>query len=178
MKQVSYRIKIFFLPLLLGLFLFAGCSLLPVEHLGTDSGDKRLEFETVYKGYVYYDEGNFFGAYIGYKYPENTFINSQEQLETFFQNSGISFESSDIDFEEYMLFVTRHDTVSDSEKIKPYDILEISCNEEILDVVIKNSDSGTIEPRRHKWPCFYNISKIRKSDFPYEPRDFLMHAVQ
>ena len=68
--------------------------------------------------------------------------------------------------------------VSDSEKIKPYDILEISCNEEILDVVIKNSDSGTIEPQRHKWPCFYNISKIRKSDFPYEPRDFLMHAVQ
>lgn len=74
MKQVSYRIKIFFLPLLLGLFLLAGCSLLPVERLGTDS--------------------------------------------------------------------------------------------------------GTIEPRRHKWPCFYNISKIRKSDFPYEPRDFLMHAVQ
>lgn len=145
----------------------------PVEKLNTDSNDPRLEFETVHKELLYVDIDDWFVLNLGYKYPENTFINDQEQLEKFFQNSGIYFDSSNIDFNEYMLLV---EGGWDIERYKTYDIYEISYNSKVLDVLTDFSNSETyVNHDKSKKMCYYVILKIKKSEFPYEPRDYLRH---
>lgn len=167
--------KIVFLSIIIGLLLFGGtgCNPSPIEKLNTDSSDPKLEFETVHKEIVYVDKNDWFVLNIGYKYPENTFINSPEQLEKFFQNSKIFFDSSDIDFNEYMLYV---DSAWDIETLKTYDIFEISYNSKVFDALIDYTNSKTYENHdENKKLCYYIILKIKKSEFPYEPRDYLRH---
>ncbi len=158
------------------LFGITGCSA-PIERISTAKDDSYVEFETLYKVVKLYDNDNYFGyTCYGYKHPENTIIDTEEQLQIFFDNSGLYFDSSDIDFNEYMIFV---DSRACRGNTGLYNIIKISNNDNTLDILFESDDSDendSIYPPEGMYAVSFNISKIKKCDFPYEPRDYLSHV--
>lgn len=165
---MKYFYKSLFL-LILSFSLLSGCAF-SVEKIGVSKDDPRIEFETFDKGFVYLEEQNFIAQKSGY--DDEVIINNNEDLENLENELGVSF-SEDVDFDEYMLFVNFSGNFGKMSKLSSLDIKEIAYNDDILEVIISYENSETIEVQDGKWLCFYNISKIKKSDFPYESRDFL-----
>lgn len=164
--------KCFYKSLLLFILSFSllsGCAF-NVEKIGVSADDPRIEFETYDKGFVYVEEQNFIAQKSGY--DDEVIINNNEDLENLENELGVSF-SEDVDFDEYMLFVNFSGNFGKMPKLSSFDIKEIAYNDNLLEVIISYENSETVEIEDGKWLCFYNISKIKKSDFPYKSRDFL-----
>lgn len=165
---MKYSYKIFFL-LILCLNLLSGCAF-SVEKIGVTDDDPRVNFETFDKGFTYLEYNNYTPQKSGY--DDEVIIDTLEELEELESELGVCF-SKDIDFNEYMLYATFSGNFGYSPKIASYDIKEIAYNDNVLTVIIDYDNSETIEVGKGEWACFYNISKIKKSDFPYESRDYI-----
>lgn len=151
--------------------LLSGCVLpFSVKKSGVTADDPRIEFETFDKGFAYIEKQNFIFQKSGY--DDEVIINNQEDLEELENELGVYF-SEDVDFDEYMLYVTFSGNFGSMTKLASYDIKEIAYNDDVIVVIINFDNSETIEVEEGEWLCFYNISKIKKSDFPYEKRDYL-----
>lgn len=153
---------------LLCIFLMSGCGY-NTELIGISKEDPRLEFETFAKGFTEVERKNFISRKSGY--DEGVIIDSQEDFRQLEENLGIDFDQ-EVDFDEYMLFANYEGNIGFEFKVKSFDITEIAYNDTLLQVKISYENSETVEAKQGEWICFYNISKIKKSDFPYEPRDF------
>lgn len=162
------KYKILFLVTLC-VCLLSGC-LSPVEKIGVTADDPRIEFETFSKGFTFIEENNFIAQKSGY--DNEVIINNQEELEEL-ENNLETFLPIDIDFDEYMLYATFSGNFGSMSKLSSYDIKEIAYNDDIMVVIINYDNSETFNIKNGEWLCFYNISKIKKSDFPYESRDYL-----
>lgn len=165
---MKYSFKILYLAILC-VFLFSGCAF-TVEKIGVTADDPRIEFETFEKGFAYIERNNYIAQKSGY--DDEVIINTQEDLEELESKLGV-YLSKDIDFDEYMLYVTFSGNFGKMSKLSSYEIKEIAYNDNILTVIIDYDNSETVEAENEEWICFYNISKIKKSDFPYESRDYL-----
>lgn len=165
---MKHLYKTIFLSILC-IFLLSSCAFSAVP-IGVNDDDPRIKFETFAKGFSYVDKKNFISQKSGY--DDEVIINNQEDLESLESKLDIEF-SEDIDFEEYMLYANFDGNIGNKSKITSYNIKEIAYNENIIVVIINYDNSETIEAEDGEWLCFYNISKIKKEDFPYEPRDFL-----
>ena len=163
----SYK---FLCLIIISISLLSGCSIFSVEKIGVTADDPRIEFETYDKGFAYIERNNYIAQKSGY--DDEVIINTQEDLEELESELGVYF-SEDVDFDEYMLFVTFTGNFGKMSKLSSFDINEIAYNDDILVVMIKYDNSETIEVENEEWICYYNISKIKKSDFPYEKRDYL-----
>lgn len=143
-----------------------------VSMVGITEDDPRISFETFAKGFTYVERKNFIAQSSGY--DDEVIINDITGLEKLEKELNVDFDETDIDFDEYMLYINFEGNWGDEgRKIVSYDIDEIGYNDNILVVIIDYNNSETIETKKGEWLCFYNISKIKKSDFPYESRDFL-----
>lgn len=162
----SYK---FLCLIIISISLFYGC-IYPVEKIGVDDDDPRIEFETFEKGFTNLKSNNYIALKSGY--DDEVIINTQDDLEELESELGVYF-SKDIDFDEYMLYVTFSGNFGKMSKLSSYDINEIAYNDDIIVVKISYDNSETIEAENGEWLCFYNISKIKKSDFPCESRDYL-----
>lgn len=151
--------------------LLSGCALpFAVEKIGVTADDPRIEFETFDKGFTHLENNNWIANKSGY--DDEVIINNQEDLEELGNELGVYF-SDDVDFDEYMLYATFTGNFGSMNKLASYDIKEIAYNDDIIVVIINFDNSETVEIEEGEWICFYNISKIKKSDFPYEKRDYL-----
>ncbi|MBQ8825423.1 MAG: hypothetical protein IJZ64_09430 [Ruminococcus sp.] len=139
--------------------------------IGITEDDPRISFETFAKGFTYLERKNFIAQSSGY--DDEVIIDNYDDLEMLEQKLDTDFDESEIDFDEYMLYINFEGNFGDKRKIVSYDIDEIGYNDNVLVVIIDYDNSETIETEEGEWLCFYNISKIKKSDFPYESRDFL-----
>lgn len=155
--------------IIISVSLLSGC-LYPVEKIGVSDDDPRIEFETFEKGFTKLESNNYIALKSGY--DDEVIINDRKDLEELENELGVDF-SKDIDFDEYMLYVTFSGNFGKMSKLSSYDINEIAYNDDIIVVIISYDNSETIEAENGEWLCFYNISKIKKSDFPYESRDYL-----
>lgn len=157
----------------LGILLLTGCAgpLSDVTYSGVTDEDPRVEFETFAKGYTYVEEGNFISQAGGY--DEEVIINTEEDLLKLEETLKIDLDEDAIDFEEYMLYVQTDGTMGHAKKVPSYDIWEIAYNDNILVVSIDYTNKETVEAKEGEWLCFYNISLIKKEDFPYEKRSYL-----
>lgn len=162
--------KIFIFCIAISMFFVSGCGR-GVSMIGITEDDPRISFETFAKGFTYLERKNFIAQSSGY--DDEVIIDNYDDLEMLEQKLDTDFDESEIDFDEYMLYINFEGNFGDKRKIVSYDIDEIGYNDNVLVVIIDYDNSETIETEEGEWLCFYNISKIKKSDFPYESRDFL-----
>ncbi len=161
-----YKYSVLFV---LCMLLLTGC-VFNVTKSGVSKDDPRIEFETFAKGFADIDRHNFIAQKSGY--DEGVIINNEADLKKLEENLHIEFDE-EVDFDEYMLFANYDVNMGFEAKVNSYDITEIAYNDTVLVVKITCENSETVEAKNGEWVCFYNISKIKKSDFPYESRDFL-----
>lgn len=160
--------RILFL-LILCINLFSGCAF-SMEKSGVSADDPRIDFETFDKGFTYLENNNWLPQKSGY--DDEVIIDSLEELKELESELGVCF-SEDVNFDEYMLYVTFSGSFGYLPKLSSYDIKEIAYNDNNLVVIISYDNCETIEAKNEEWICFYNISKIKKSDFPYESRNYM-----
>ncbi|MGN0379526.1 MAG: hypothetical protein ACI4EU_08055 [Butyrivibrio sp.] len=129
-----------------------------------------LEFERIHYGAatIQYEDRFLFAEFRGYEFPR--LITSEEEWQLLQEKLNIDME--DIDFDEYVVFGDyRYDLWGEMPCI-PNVIKEMAYSDQTLYYGWRTAENRCFEAvNQEDRLCGFDLVKIKRSDFPMEPRD-------
>lgn len=141
------------------LLLVSGCVF--IEKKGVSDEDTRIPFTTYYNSYTYVDD-IFSCGKTGIN--SETLIQTEDEYNVLKEKYFKDVILEEVDFNEYLLYVNFIDAVNDF--VKGFKVVELAYNEDNFVVFIDQEDGEIIYNKDNKIACYFDISKIKKEDFP------------